>query len=65
MRDRRPHLPVYNTGPRNRSRSCRTPTLITAALRQQHANERLRLAGQERWRLNVVMTIEARDALTD
>ena len=33
------------------------------ALRQQHANERLRLAGQERRRLNVVMTIEARDAL--
>ena len=33
------------------------------ALRQQHANERLRLAGQERRRLNVVITAEARDAL--
>ena len=32
-------------------------------LRKQHASERLRLAGQERRRLNVVMTIEARDAL--
>ena len=33
------------------------------ALRQQHANERLKRAGQERRRLNVVMTVEARDAL--
>ena len=32
-------------------------------LRKQHANARLKLAGQERRRLNVVMTIEARDAL--
>ena len=33
------------------------------ALRQRHASERLKLAGKERRRLNVVMTIEARDAL--
>ena len=33
------------------------------ALRQQHANERLKRAGQERRRLNVGMTVEARDAL--
>ena len=38
-------------------------TAHSRALRQQHANERLRLAGKERRRLNVVMTIEARDAL--
>lgn len=33
------------------------------ALRQQHANERLKLAGKERRRLNVVISIEARDVL--
>ena len=38
-------------------------TAHSRALRQRHANERLRLAGQERRRLNVVITVEARDAL--
>lgn len=33
------------------------------ALRQQHASERLKLAGKERRRLNVVISIEARDVL--
>lgn len=38
-------------------------TAHSRALRQQHASERLQLAGKERRRLNVVMTTEARDAL--